>query len=785
MKFSFKIILLTALVPFTFGSNDTLVAYNRSNSENILAYAHIGEEDTNRLFDELADKDATPIFLDNNYSSYYFKNLYTNFGNNKYGTCSYVSLGMLLSFYDSYWDDSFISETYDVKAEFESNRQLLADFDLIPSNVNSPGILFEPNSLVDDLTIDDYYDIINEYSGTYFQFKLIDFAMSIFGEAKFDGSDSSLGMHRSDIAFLLAAYLDEVSSITSDKASVQTYANSNDELIEDQMIERIIDGTPVILRAKESTSNAGHAMIAYDYDDNTGQIYVHTGWRDETNNIALTHVALSDLPYDDLLDITYIDINDSFTHSHAFNYHSSYGGNICACSYIYPREIELTSGNFGDTLPTFEWMSLHNEKWYSTYDLRLEFSIQDPNRYTKSSTSRIDANGYSLSQEEWDLIRFTIPGTTYRILLNIDEQSNLFGSDDYWCSKSFSKPLEYEYVPYINPDEYGFADAYPSDAETATTFINHEAHNNGTFQTRRFRAGYIHNEYIVLSPIRSGFSHAFIEYRFNKPVDRIDVQLSHWREYRKEKLDNSNGKAEVQAYIDGDWACQLDLLADSTNLPRNRNQPNTYKIIFDEPTYNIRFYAETYTTPTNDSNLGRICIGNLAYYEYDGLPISGYELEYNPSIWEGATMNNNCYAYALNNQVRPGTNTVWSMQQPGEYSGTNGYPFTKAILKNAVTQDFVEYNEDYGTNLIFKEVGKYSVVPEGSYKVALVSYSGDYHWYRQDSDGYWSHKPGTTAVRKTDNSGNLIIDPETCDRWPYTNFLGFYAVTPWNNLYQA
>ena len=455
MRINFKIMLLTALIPLTFGNNDTLVAFNRSNSEDVLAYAHIGEEETDQLFDELADKDATPIFLDNNYSSYYFKNLYTNFGNNKYGTCSYISLGMLLSFYDSYWDDSFISETYDVKAEFESNRQPLADFDLIPSNVNSPGVLFEPNTLVDDLTIDDYYDIISEYSDTYFQFKLIDFAMSIFGEAKFDGSDSSLGMQQSDVAFLLDAYLDEVSNVTSDKASVRSYANSNDELIKDQIIEQLIDGTPVILRAKESTSNAGHTMIAYDYDKNTGEIYVHPGWRDETNNIALTHVALSDLPYDDLLDITYIDINDSFTHSHTFNYHSSYGDNICACNYIYPREIELTSGNYGDTLPTFEWMSLHNEKWFSTYDLRLEFSIQDPNRYTKSSTSRIDANTYSLSQEEWDLIRFTIPGTTYRILLNIDEHSNLFGSDDYWCSKSFSKPLEYEYVPYINPDEYG------------------------------------------------------------------------------------------------------------------------------------------------------------------------------------------------------------------------------------------------------------------------------------------------------------------------------------------
>ena len=64
-------------------------------------------------------------------------------------------------------------------------------------------------------------------------------------------------------------------------------------------------------------------------------------------------------------------------------------------------------------------------------------------------------------------------------------------------------------------------------------------------------------------------------------------------------------------------------------------------------------------------------------------------------------------------------------------------------------------------------------------------YQHDYHWYRQNSDGTWSHKPGTTAVRRTDNSGNHIIDPETCDRGLYTNFLGFYAVTPWNNLYQA
>lgn len=32
----------------------------------------------------------------------------------------------------------------------------------------------------------------------------------------------------------------------------------------------------------------------------------------------------------------------------------------------------------------------------------------------------------------------------------------------------------------------------------------------------------------------------------------------------------------------------------------------------------------------------------------------------------------------------------------------------------------------------------------------------DYHWYRKDSNGYWSHKPGVTPVVNTDASGNLI-----------------------------
>ena len=51
--------------------------------------------------------------------------------------------------------------------------------------------------------------------------------------------------------------------------------------------------------------------------------------------------------------------------------------------------------------------------------------------------------------------------------------------------------------------------------------------------------------------------------------------------------------------------------------------------------------------------------------------------------------------------------------------------------------------------------------------------------------GLWSHKPGVTEIRRTDNSNKLIVDPQSCDRGDYTAFVGYYAVTPWNNYYTS
>lgn len=349
----------------------------------------------------------------------------------------------------------------------------------------------------------------------------------------------------------------------------------------------------------------------------------------------------------------------------------------------------------------------------------------------------------------------------------------------------------------IKIEDYGFADAYPTDDDTKNNFITHNLSNGLSFRTRRYRTGYIQQEYIVMSPIRDNIPEmkAYIEYSFNRPIEKMDVDLTMWRPSSTELITSSNGNAYLQVPGADGWVNQLDLLSSETALPTDRTQPKTYTIEFETPVYSFRFYSEyNGTTYVSGSNRGRICIGDmrLQFQKNNYMPLNWNELEYNPSIWKGTVeQKNNCYGYALNNQVKPGTNTLWYKQQPGEYSGNTITECTANILVNAVTNDFNSYSSYMNTTYKFEPIGKYEKCPEGTYKVALVCYktgwwiftSQDYHWYRQDADGYWSHKQGTTAVKRTDDSGMLITDPETCDRGSYTNFVGYFAVTPWSNLY--
>lgn len=174
------------------------------------------------------------------------------------------------------------------------------------------------------------------------------------------------------------------------------------------------------------------------------------------------------------------------------------------------------------------------------------------------------------------------------------------------------------------------------------------------------------------------------------------------------------------------------------------------------------------------------------------LPTSGAELTYDESLWnyspvQGST---NCYAYAINDQV------IVAGLDPGSYAnpssslvGPTNLEIFGDLVSLKVQLDFQKYSRETGETYIFEEIEKYTTCPSGTYKVALIAgeinaedNKWNYHWYRQDSDGLWSHKPGHTAISRYDADDKPIIDPETCE-WDinYTYFVGFFAVTPWSN----
>ena len=186
------------------------------------------------------------------------------------------------------------------------------------------------------------------------------------------------------------------------------------------------------------------------------------------------------------------------------------------------------------------------------------------------------------------------------------------------------------------------------------------------------------------------------------------------------------------------------------------------------------------------------------------LPLSGSELSYDMPEWTNNPLRNflNCYSYAINNQTETDGGIYWK-QDPGDYADYDitGYainPLENNILINALFADYSAHNTNNNTSFICESKGRYEACSQGTYKIALVvnpledgedaSVTGacDYHWYRQDSDGLWSHKQGSSnSISRVDESGKLIIDPQTADRGEYTVFVGYFMVTPWNHYYNG
>lgn len=237
----------------------------------------------------------------------YFDNLTYNLGMNYKGSCGYVGIGMLLSYYDTFLTDGLIPENYDVNS-------IGNDFNMT-NRRNSPGvmrdIIADPDNLGDSsygltLTASEYYNHILSISNQSLHAKLISIGASK-GYYNFSDSNNPAGLSFFGIQNVLTSYLTEIAMYENSDFNI-TYAGSN---VKDFVIENVSNGIPVLLGI--TGIPGGHIVIAYDYDAETDSIYCHFGWGADKTHRTIQSEFFSN--YNEALTLT---INK--THTHTNNY---------------------------------------------------------------------------------------------------------------------------------------------------------------------------------------------------------------------------------------------------------------------------------------------------------------------------------------------------------------------------------------------------------------------------------------------------------------------------------
>ena len=205
--------------------------------------------------------------------------------------------------------------------------------------------------------------------------------------------------------------------------------------------------------------------------------------------------------------------------------------------------------------------------------------------------------------------------------------------------------------------------------------------------------------------------------------------------------------------------------------------------------------------------------------------LSGDEPNYDPSNWENPYIqsSHNCYTYFLDDKLdslkkechrrcleKRKKNKNMSCPpkkgariekcgelkpQPGDYAVQNGNMntinniYTCKQMEKKVFKDNLNNN-----NNSIISVGKFDdPCPHKKYKGAIVVDPGDnpkkghtFHFYRQDKNMRYSHKPGVLPIENIDASGKAIYAPHLADRnynkrntkngINYKTFCGYYCI---------
>lgn len=250
---------------------------------------------------------------------HYFNHLTYNYGKNEFGSCGYIALGMLLTYFDTYWNDNIVLEVHDKTVNISSlNTSVITE---------SPGSLERETNINNSLSYYNY--MINDLSST----SLHAYLLKLGNEMGF-----SMSTTVSEIYDILLRYISQNPYIDSSdfyitKAFNYTNANSlvpgeiytYSDLYMQNIINLVRSGYPVYVAIGSSDSNIGHAVVAYDCED-LDSLYAHFGWYNVENS---EHKYIFSSGYNYIRG--YLAIMPLSAHNHSNNYLLNLE-EVCSCS---------------------------------------------------------------------------------------------------------------------------------------------------------------------------------------------------------------------------------------------------------------------------------------------------------------------------------------------------------------------------------------------------------------------------------------------------------------------
>ena len=284
---------------------------------------HDGNDEINTIeiveeFAQYTSTNSTNLYYSNPMKSY-FANLKGNIGQNFKGSCGYVALAMLLSYYDTFINDNIIPETFDITSIGSYSTSAIY-------RNESPGVLKESISTsYRNASNDVYYNLLESYKNVSLHSKLVFIGKDYFNYGLGTGYNS----RKNILQKYIALNTNLSSNLMINGINYESNESKSNE-VRSFVISKLNSGIPVIVGAKSTITNSYHAMIAYDYDSANDKIYCNYGWGYQNyhtyfeDNFDIYRSALS------------ISFSNSVVHSNNYQFNSaisSFKFYECGCGY--------------------------------------------------------------------------------------------------------------------------------------------------------------------------------------------------------------------------------------------------------------------------------------------------------------------------------------------------------------------------------------------------------------------------------------------------------------------